>query len=142
MSAFVLMVMHIGSSFLRRSIAHLPDQRARRVFLAPTLPVATPQAIRRSQGFGLHDLCVVHVTVCASGTILDNTQLLLYLSISNACLKFSIRYNYLRVSYEILGVNLHYRPTSRRRSNPSALLWLFIVLTGMPIEWIVPLRLK
>ena len=62
MSAFVLMVMHIGSSFLRRSIAHLPDQRARRVLLAPTLPVATPQAIRRSQGFGLHDLCVVHVT--------------------------------------------------------------------------------
>lgn len=57
--------------FSHRSNAHLPDQCAGGIFLATPPPVAAPQAIRRSQGFSLHDLCIVHVTRMLPMTVND-----------------------------------------------------------------------
>lgn len=101
------------SSLPKRTVKwiYLPDKRAGSVLFAFTPPFSAPKAVRGCEGLRLHDLGVVHITgnppasMRSLACVLDPA----YLSISKACLKFSTKYS------------------SRRLSNPSALLWLFMI---------------
>ena len=84
-----------GVWFGQRADAHLPHQGAGGVFFTLALPVPPPEAVGGGKGLGLHDLRVINVTgALPMGRQVGGHQEGIRsanLSMSNACLKFSIR---------------------------------------------------
>lgn len=71
---------------------YLPYERSCCVLSAFPLPIAPPQPVGGGERLGLHDLRVVYVAM--SATVSTTPGLVSpspHLSMSNACLKFSIR---------------------------------------------------